>query len=250
MPSIDELERELGEAEASIEGLRASLEENRAKDLIKIITPTGKMAGDITGLTPRQYEEFVGRRPSPTLLRKLEGQTTEKIPWNLVLDHLASERGYSGDEELKDAIEAAKADTKELEGLKHSRDILISDIKDKIQEGILGVDTFKVTRESDIPNGMLKGEVTEVNGSEIGAYRQHSFWTVEVDLDNDGVIDHKFTIRYAKEARKLIAMAIKDITDKKMVELEPRRHMKYRVKRRPKVKKYRVTQAGIISLRG
>ena len=40
MPSIDELEKELGEAEASIEGLRASLETNKAKDLTKIITPT------------------------------------------------------------------------------------------------------------------------------------------------------------------------------------------------------------------
>ena len=249
MPSIDELEQELGEAEASIEGLRASLEENRAKDLTKIIVPTGKMKGEITGLTPRQYEEFVGRRPSPTLLRKLEGQTTEKIPWNLVLDQLASERGYDSDEALKDAIEAAKEDTEELEGLKHSRDTLISDIKTKIQEGILGVDTFKVTRESDLPNGMLKGEVTEVNGSEIEAYRQHSYWTIEVDLDNDGVVDHKFKIRYAKEARKLIAMAIRDITDKKMAEFEPRKRVKYRARRRPKVKRFRSTPTQLISPR-
>lgn len=249
MASIDELEQELGETEASIEGLRASLEENRAKDLTKIITPTGKMAGDITGLTPRQYEEFVGRRPNPTLLRKLEGQTTEKIPWNLVLDQLASERGYDSDEALKDAIEAAKADTKELEDLKHNRDALIDTIKDKVQEGILDVDTIKVTRESDLPNGMLKGEVTEVDGSEIGAYRQHSFWTIEVDLDNDGVVDHKFRIRYAKEARKIIAMAVKDLAEKKMAELEPRRRVKYRAKRRPKVKRYRSNPTSIISPR-
>lgn len=63
------------------------------------------------------------------------------------------------------------------------------------------------------------------------------------------MLDHKFRIRYAREARKIVAMAIKDLTEKKMAELEPRKRVKYRAKRRPKVKKYRITPAGIIAPR-
>lgn len=232
MPSIERQEQELFEIEAQIEGLRDSLESNKAKDLVKLIVPTGKMKGEITGLTRQQYRGMIGREPSPRLLAKLEGQTTEKIPWHLALDQLATERGYSSDEELKEAIQDARSDTEELEGLKRSRDALISDIKAKVQKGILDVDTIKVTRESDLPNGMLKGELTEVNGSEIGAYRQHSFWSIEVDLDNDGVIDHKFRIRYAKEARKLIAMAIKDIQRKRGLALKGKKVSQYKPRRR------------------
>jgi len=233
MPGIEVLEKELDEAEANIEGLQESIRVNRASDLVKIITPTGKMKGDITGLTPHQYREFIGRSPDPKLLRKLEDQTTGKIPWNLILDQLAGERGFESDEELKDAIISVKDEQGQLEDMKHHRDVLIDDIKAKIKKELVEVRTIVMERQSEMfPRETYKEEVTAVNGSEITAHRQHPYWTIEVDLDNDGKIDHRFTIRYAKDARRLIQVAIGDIRRKRMLALKGRRKTRYAPKRR------------------
>jgi len=238
MASIQDLEQELEQTEAKMEGLTDSLATNKAKDLVKIITPTGAMKGHITGLTVAQYREFIGSSPSPKLLRKLEGQTTEKIPWHLIFDQLATERGFESDEALKEAIEAAKDDTRELEKLKHQRDVLIDDIRGKVKKELIEVETLVMERQSEMfPKETLREEVTEVDGSEITAYRQHPYWTIEVDLDKDGKVDHKFRIRYAKEARKLVQIAISDIRQKKRLALQIRTKRSYAPKRRVRMTK-------------
>ena len=247
MASIEVLEQELEQTEGNIEGLQDTLGMNRAKDLLKIITPAGKMKGEITGLTPAQYREFVGKSPSPLLLRKVEGQTTKKIPWDLILDQLASERGYKSDEALKEAIEAAKDDTKELEELKRRRDGLIEDIRGKVKKTLVGIETLVLERQSEMfPKETLQEEVTQINGSEIKTYRQHPYWTIEVDLDKDGKVDHKFKLRYAKEARKLVQIAISDIRQKKTMALQSRIKRSYAPKRKPRMTKSRRQDAPTI----
>lgn len=95
--SVEELEQELTESEAKLEGLEETLAGSKAADLTGLVTKGGKMRGHLTGLTPLQYEKYLGRKPPPGLLVKAKDATTRKVQWDKVLDQLASERGYAGE---------------------------------------------------------------------------------------------------------------------------------------------------------
>lgn len=238
MEKYEELENELYEVEGELEGLRQSFQENRAKDLVKLVVPTGKAKGELVGLTRKQYRDMIGVEPSPKLLAKLEGQTTKKIPWHLALDQLATERGYAGDEELREAIISAREDRQEIDRLSSRSAGLIADIQETVGKGLFQVKKFKMERQGVLPGIDIPTEKTEVNGAEVEAYRQHSYWTIEVDLDNDGVVDHKFEIRYAKEARKLVGLAVADIKKKEQAKREEFHPIKKKRKKR-RVRKVR-----------
>ncbi len=247
MEKFEEIEQELNEVEGELEGLSQSFQGNRAKDLVRLVVPTGKLKGELTGLTRKQYRDMIGTEPSPRLLWKLEGQTTKKIPWDLALDVLASERGFNSDEDLRDAIIAAKEDKQEIDRLTSRSKALIADIQASVTEGLFDVRKFKLERQGVLPGIVIKSEKTEVNGAEVEAYRQHSYWTIEVDLDDDGVVDHKFEIRYAKEARELVDLAVKDIKkreQRKREELHPVKKTRKRTKKVLK-KKTGVTDMGL-----
>jgi len=205
--SFEELDQDLAQTNEEIAGLEESLKENRAADLTRIITTGGKGKGELQGLTRKQYRDLTGGEPSPKLLTKIEGGTTEKIPWHLVLDQLAGERGYHSDEDLKEAVEKAADDKARVDSLKARRDQLISDINRK-RQAKPDIETVKLTGTAPVTKDDTKQEVTEVDGLEIKSTRQPSYWRVESSQSPE-----KVAIRLAPPMRKLVKLIAKEHID-------------------------------------
>ena len=204
MRSVEELEQELTESEAHLEGLEQTLAGSRVADLTELVTKGGKMRGHLTGLTPRQYEKVIGKKAPPGLLVKARDATTRKVQWDMVLDQLTSERGYQSDEQLRDAIEKAHGDKQEIEKAKATQGALRNEIIDRMKAEP-EVETIKLDDKCpQFPDSTCTAEVTMVDGMRFQLRRQHSYW--RLDTDKGQVIK----IRYAKDARKLARVATKD----------------------------------------
>ena len=197
MPApIEELEQELYELDALTEGMEEGLAQNRVAHLIPLVSKTGKMTGHVTGMTPAQYEKLIGKRAPANLLVKARGATTAKVPWDMVLDQLASEHGFDDIEALRDSIEQAHKDKKKLEELKDKQRGMRREIIEELKTEP-GIETVK---EMDVcpqfPENECAAEVTMVDGLTFKLRRQHSYWRVDAG-------DKSFRIRYAKDARKV-----------------------------------------------
>ncbi len=234
MPNLEELEREVFETEGKAFALREALQDNRVADLTGLITAAGKLKGELKGITPRQFKEIIGREPRPSIVMVAKDETQKKIPYELVLDQLMSERGFNDIEKFKDAIEAAHKDKTELEGLWRDRDILINDITAELKRGTLKSETMVVQRELPIFTES-KGPATikKINGASATSRRQHSFWRIDVDLDGDGKVDKSFRIRYAADAKKIVNNAIKQ--SRIMLERKQQQQLTF-TKRPPKLR--------------
>lgn len=234
MGKLDELEREVFETEGKAFALREALQDNRVADLTGLITAAGKLKGHLKGITPRQFKEIIGREPSPSIVMIAKDETQAKIPYELVLDQVMSERGYKDVEEFKEAIEAAHKDKAELESLWHDRDILIDDITAELKRGKLKSETMVVQRELPIfTESKGPAKVTKVDGASATSRRQHSFWRIDVDLDGDGKVDKSFRIRYAREAEKIVGQAIRQ--SKALIERQLEQRLTF-AKRPPKLR--------------
>lgn len=228
MKSVEELEQELYESEAHTEALEQSLAGSKVADLTELVTKGGKMKGHLTGVTPRQYKKFLGREAPPDLLVKARDATTRKVQWDMVLDQLATERGYRSDEELRDAIERAHTDKQEIEQAKTGQRVLRNEIIDKLRAEP-GVETVKLDDVCpQFPDSVCTAEVTMVNGMQFRLRRQHSYWRIDTG-------DKTFKIRYAKDARELARVATKQYKQ------EIRESMQARLKRLPGRGRIRIT---------
>ena len=208
--SIEQLEREVFETEAKALGLQESIAESRVSDLTGLVTATGKLKGHLKGITPKQFRDIIGKEPLQSTIRVSKDETQAKIPYELALDQIMSERGFDDVEDIKEAIEKAHRDKAELESLWRDRDIIINDITDALKRGKLKSETIVVQRELPIfteTKGPAK--ITKVDGSSTTSRRQHSFWRVDVDLDGDGKVDKSFRVRYAVDAKRIVGKAIK-----------------------------------------
>ncbi len=134
MRSVEELEQTLYESELESEGVAESLEGSKVADLTELVSAQGKMRGHLVGLTPKQYKKYLGREAPPGLLKKARDATTRKVQWDLVLDTIATERGYRSDEELRDAIEQAHDDKETLDRAKAEQRLLREEIIGKLRE--------------------------------------------------------------------------------------------------------------------
>lgn len=221
MPSLNELETELEELEGKIFGMEQTAAANRAADLTNIITAKGKLKGELTGLTVKQHRDLIGRFPDPKLIRELKEKGKTRIPWELILDQLAGERGFSDGDKLKEAIEDASDAQGEIESLKRQRNRAVSEITEKIKKGFVGVDKIVIERQSKLfPDENVKAEVTNIDGDSVTAVRNPSNWIVELDKGKDGIIEQRFRVRFAVDARKLVRAAVKDVLKEKGVELQ------------------------------
>lgn len=202
MRSVEELEEELYQSEVSSEALADSVAESKVADLTDLVSKTGKMRGHLIGLTPRQYEQVIGRKPRPGLLVKARDATTRKVQWDMVLDMLVSERGYKSDEELRDAIEKAHEDKQELEKAKANQKALRNEIIDKLRAEP-EVETITLDDECpQFPESTCLAEVTMVNGMSFRLRRQHSYWRVDAVVRRD-YSEKIRTARVVKLKRKL-----------------------------------------------
>ena len=204
MQSVEELEQELIESEAEFEAKSEAMAGSRVADLTELVTKGGKMRGHLTGLTPKQYRKYIGREAPPDLLVKAKDATTRKVQWDLVLDQLASERGYKSDEELRDAIEQAHDDKMALEKMKSGQRAIRQEIIEKLKAEPEVKTIVLDDACPQFPESTCAAEVTMVNGVEFRLRRQHSYWR----LDRNG--KPSIRIRYAKDARNLARIATKD----------------------------------------
>lgn len=210
MAKIEQLEREVFETEAKALGLQESLAESRVANLTGLVTATGKLKGHLKGITPKQFRDIIGREPLQSTIRVSKDETQAKIPYELALDQIMSERGFDDVEDIKEAIEKAHRDKTELEQLWKDRDILINDITDALKRGKPEAKTLVVQRELPIfTESKGPAELTKVNGTSTTRRRQHSFWRIDVDLDGDGKVDKSFRVRYAVDAKKIVSKAVK-----------------------------------------
>ena len=196
MQEIEKLEEELYQSQANALGLEESLEGSRVADLTELVSKTGKLKGELTGMTSLQYEKLIGKKPPPGLLTKAPDATTYKVRWEQVLDQLASGRGFDDIQELKDAIEAAYSDKQKLAELKSKHNAMRNEIIDELRAEP-GVQT--VRREDvcpQFPENACAAEVTMVDGLTFRMRRQHSYWRIDAG-------DKSFKIRYAHDARKV-----------------------------------------------
>ena len=237
MPDIEELEKDIFESEAKAEGLHEALLESRVSDLTELVTKGGKLKGHLKGLTPAQFKKVIGREALPSTLMVAKGETQRKIPYELSIDMLMSERGFTDIEKFKDAIEKAHEDKAEIEQLWRDRDIAINDLN-AILSAIPELQSrqFKITRESPVYEGTkVEALVTQLNGTEVTERRQHPFWRVDIDLDSDGKPEHSFRIRYARDAHKLVMATKRQLLEELEAERKPvkvkRRKPRLRVKR-------------------
>ena len=229
MRSVEELEQELYESEATFEGLEQGLAGSRVADLTDLVSKTGKMRGHLTGLTSKQYEKAIGRKPPPGLLVKARDATTRKVQWDMVLDQIATERGYKSDEALREAIEEAHEAKQELEKGKAEQRALRNEIIDRLKAEP-EVETITLDDACpQFPDSVCSAEVTMVNGMTFRLRRQHSYWRVDAG-------EQSFKIRYARDARKLAKLVTRDYSEKirtaRVVRLKKRRIPKSR--RRPR----------------
>lgn len=234
MRSVEELEQELYESEVSSEALADSVRESKVADLTDLVSKTGKMRGHLTGVTPRQYERIIGRKPPPGLLVKARDATTRKVQWDMVLDMLTSERGYSSDEQLRDAIEKAHDDKQVLEQAKGEQRVLRNEIIDKLRAEP-EVETIKLDDVCpQFPDSTCVAEVTMVDGMKFRLRRQHSYWRVDAG-------DKSFRIRYARDARKLATAVRRDFKEK----IKTARVIKLKHKRKRRPRRFKPVTQGL-----
>lgn len=109
------VDREIEEAVAQIEGLKAWLESEPAAKLTNLIKKTGWYKGEVSNLTVKQYRDLTGKREiKPNILT----EDKKHVRWEYALDEIATEYGYESAEEFREAIEKTaegKARIKELE---------------------------------------------------------------------------------------------------------------------------------------
>lgn len=239
MTDIQELEQEIVETEATAEGLRESLLENRVADLTDMVTKGGKLKGELKGITPAQFRRYIGRAPGASILLKGREETQRKVPYELSIDQLMSERGYNDIEVFKDAIEGAYKAKNEVEDLWKRRDALISDLNEALQKiPELQSHKVKVTRECPVYEGTkCEALVTQLNGTTVMERRQHPFWRIDLDSDSDGKPEKSFRIRYAVDAHKIVKLIKQDL-EKKLA--EKRKPPKFK-SRQPKLRVRRQT---------
>lgn len=114
---IDELDERIYRGQATLEGIKESLDPRIAK-LTALIPATKEGRGEITHITKGQYRKAWGREPKQVILTA-DGK---RVRWEYALDEIAQElrlepiaqaQGRNPDEYLKGLIEDAQ-DTKEL----------------------------------------------------------------------------------------------------------------------------------------
>lgn len=232
MPTLDELEKQIFEKEAEAEGIQEALIGSRVSDLTELVVKGGKLKGHLKGLTPAQFKKVIGRAPRPGIITVAKGETQRKVPYEVSIDQLMSERGFKDIEVFKDAIEKANKDKAEIDDLWRDRDILINDLNDLMHRTPeLQAKSFKITRECPVFEGTTcEATVTEMNGASVMERRQHTFWRVDIDLDKDGKPEHSFRVRYAHDAHKLVRATKRQLEGKIFKARQPKMRVK-RVKR-------------------
>jgi len=191
----------VSEVVAELEVLEEALDNEPARKLFKYVTRAGNYRGEIRYFTPKQYREITGKIPKASIKNK-EG----KIPWELALDDITTELGYSSDGELKRAIERVRKMELRKDDLQHELGIA----KEQAREGvkcapITNTETGCMSPIAD----KCKAKFTQCKGAEVIGVRQPSQWNIHVtkagsDISNKTQVGE---VRYAREANR----SIKDI---------------------------------------
>lgn len=198
---------QIGNVKAEIEGLESSLEGNRASDLLRIVTRSGKMKGEVTRLTIRQFRDLLGYDP-PQAVRD-----NGHVPWQYALDQLATERGFKSDEDLKEAIEQARDDTQKLEKLGRELSWLEGHVKSAPEGTPKCVGAIQQTEPCPaFPEESCKSEATSCENVRGTITRQPSYWVGSIDGKE------QFTTRFAKDARRELKQVIAPLKEEASME--------------------------------
>lgn len=194
--------------------LEETVNASPVRDLVGLMKRGGKMKGELPGITPAQFRKLTGHAPAKGNVRKVQGGTTENVPWELALDGIATERGYKSGEALREAIYKTRDDMDKLEDLKQSQRVIGANLKQAGKETELQKLEAKVEKTTGKPpvfgKDETKAEKVIIDGMTIVRTRQYPFWQVEVDTDGQPPPEQTLRVRYAADAKKLIRAATKD----------------------------------------
>lgn len=205
---VDTFEREQVELEqlkTRRDILASELKGNRVARYIPMITTKGKLKGELSHLTIKQFKDFTGSDPRQSII--VDG----KVPWHLALDTIATESGFKSDEAFRDAVLKAKDSQDELAAIKREIKGKREDTE-KARKTIPKAEQAKLEGTAPVfPKQETTPEVlTEVNGLVMRRRRNPSFWQVESDTDGDKKPDTVVRIRYSDQAEKVVKEAVKD----------------------------------------
>lgn len=191
------------EIRAKIEGLEYQLKREPASKLVKYIKRSGTYKGEVVDFTPAQYRQLMNKSPRKAIINK-----RGKVPWEYMLDELATELGYKSDEALKNAIERSRKLMQRIETLK-SQLRTTNSRSPKVL-------SMKGVCPASIKEKRCKTKWTRVNGVEVTAVRQPSQWRVHVhklgsDLTGSNEIG---TVRYADDAEQVVRQSAKQLREK------------------------------------
>lgn len=188
-----------------IQELENQVRNSRARDLVYLLKSTGGMKGELPNLTKNQYRKLTGKENIPLHVLAKDGK---HIRWELaVFDDIATERGYSSGEKLRQAIYDTKQDIERLETLKHDKMILGETLEaagKQAKDRKLEIERQTMTGKPPVfGDSETKVEKAEIDGMTVTRTRQHPFWQVEADTDGQPPPELKTRVRYAKDAKKL-----------------------------------------------
>lgn len=186
-------DRPAAQIREEIASTREVLNSEPANTLVRLVKRSGKNKGEIVDFTKRQFRELLGKDPPPAIV-KPDG----KIPWELSLDVIASELGYSSDEALKNGIERAIKERRLIEKLERELALIPATVCSAIDPG-------------EVPCLEWEGEFCRqkeitCDGTVITAIRSPIDWSIHITAedefpDQDSQID---VARRADDASKVL----------------------------------------------
>jgi len=204
--ALAELHESIFNLDTEIQYLDESIRENPAYRLLPLVTTHGRDKGELKEITVKQYRKYMRKDPPAFVVK--DG----KVRWELFLDQLnISEHGrFEYDQQLKDEIERLSRDVTKLKELRREKSLIKDQLKTQRRtmpkkETLVLVDNPPVFPKKEDS----KAIVTTINGLEMTARRNPSFYQVE----DDNLETPHFRVRYAKDARKLMNTAAKSYSE-------------------------------------
>lgn len=123
--ALGQTEMPIENAQAELEGLKATLADHPARDLLSLVTKSGSMKGEVSAPTITQYKAVTSKAIKPSSLTP-DGK---HVKWEYVLDELASERGYADGDALRDGIYEAQSIRERITALAKASPPVVSPAK-------------------------------------------------------------------------------------------------------------------------
>jgi len=199
-PGIAEIEGQVEETRAEIEGLEQTIKSSKIKKLIPIWHRIQRRKDQNPALTLKEYRDYTGKAEPPAT-----SLTPDKkhVLWRDALDSVVTEYGYEDTEALMEGLNQLGAASARLQKLRSELSNLKRQSKE-IEASPTECQIIKLDSACPVfPGEACRSEITECDGLSFGLVRQPSYWVGSADGKP------QFVQRYARGARKEMREVVK-----------------------------------------